>query len=395
MTLFRLKVLVVTPWYPAPDQPARGTFVRAQARAASLYDDVTVLHLAGTDRAPRGVWRLESDADPARTESLPTYRLWTPRVPLVPAAYPSQFAGVLAACRRFGPQVIQAHVFAAGLPAVFAGRARRLPVVLTEHYSGFLLKTLRPLDRVVARLAFGLADRVLPVSRALQGAIEDYGIKARFEVVPNAVDTDCFSPAPPPDPAGGPKRLLFVGSLEATHLKGVPVLLAALAQVRARRGDWRLEIVGDGPARPGYEQLAADLGLAPLVTFHGQLRAPEVAEQMRRCAFLVLPSAVETFGVVLIEALASGRPVIATANGGAAEFIGPDQGLIVPPGDAAALAAAIERMLDHSAEYPPDRLSTYAREHFGYLAVGARLDRIYREALAAHGTNRPGSGGRP
>ena len=127
----------------------------------------------------------------------------------------------------------------------------------------------------------------MPVSFSLQKAIERYGIRAKFRVVPNVVDTALFFP--PSNERShdhNPKRILFVGQLNSDHKKGVPFLFQALTQLHQQRDDWHLDIVGDGPARAEYERMALDLRISDNVTFHGFKSHAEVAEFMRQMNFL-------------------------------------------------------------------------------------------------------------
>jgi len=404
----RLKVLFITEWYPSAGDPIAGVFVREHAHAVGLYDDVSVLHLAGRDPSLRKAWHLYEETNPALTQGIPTYRLSRQRLLFLPA-YLAQVWGVWRAARwlaarGFRADVIHAHVYAAGVPAALLARLWRVPLVITEHLSAFPRRTLRPLDVMVARLAFGAAVLVLPVSRYLQHAIEAYGIHARFRVMPNAVNVALFrptdgpeslgqptdNPEPPSDAATGPsgegqgQRILYVGRLPADQSKGVPYLLRALAQLTRPGPAWHLEIVGDGPGRGELEELAARLGLGARVSFLGAMSKTDVARRMQNCSFLVFPSCgSENLPVVLIEALASGKPIVATCTGGTAEIVNENVGLLVPPGDADALAGAIADMLENSHEYPPQRLSQYAHERYSYEAVGRQLDHIYREVCAS------------
>lgn len=379
----RLRVLFMTAWYPTTGQPVAGVFVREHAKAVSLHDDVVVVHLAGCDPGVRGLWRIERETDPELTEGIPTYRVRHGR-PAPKTGLPLYVASAWAAYRRvlldgFAPDVIHAHVFHAGFPAVLLGRRHGIPVVVTEHFTGFPRGLLSRRDVRLARFTFQNAHRVLPVSLALQRSIEGYGIHARFVVVPNAVDTDLFYPADPKRRRDGPKRLLFVGLMARGHVKGVPQLLEALARVQRR--DWHLDLVGDGVARQEYEDWAARLGLGDMVTFHGLQTKAEVARRMREADLLVVPSYWETFSVVAAEALVSGLPVVATRCGGPEELVSPDSGALVRPGDTAELATALIESLDKE---PGDwgAFAQRARERFGPEAVGARLHSIYRSVMA-------------
>ena len=103
---------------------------------------------------------------------------------------------------------------------------------------------------------------------------------------------------------------------------------------------------------------------------------------MQKCDVLVSSSVVETFGVTLIEALASGKPVVTTDSGGPSDIVNDDVGILVPQKDPEALADAIEYVLNHYEEYCAQKLSQYAKERYSYEAVGQQLSKIYRTLIA-------------
>jgi len=147
-------------------------------------------------------------------------------------------------------------------------------------------------------------------------------------------------PAPPPAP--GPRRpeVLFVGV--NFQRKGLPTLLRALVRVRRAVPDVRLTVIGDHPTRPALEALARDLGVADRVTFAGLLPHAEVLRRYAGARVLALPSEVEGFGLTLLEAMQRGVAVVGTTRGGSAELVTHGtSGLLVPPGDVDALAAAL------------------------------------------------------
>lgn len=370
----RHNVLFIPTWYPSAENPTAGTFVREHARAVSLYDDVTVLYVKplplSSGRA-RFSWHEEFD------ENIRTIRVALPRIAVV-----GYTLGVLEAYRRlvrrgYRPDIIHAHVFLAGAPAALLGKVYRTPVVVTEHYTGFPRRTISWVRVWQARLAFILADKVMPVSASLQRAIQAYGIKAKFQVVPNAVDTALFSPSPGRG-RRSTKRLLFVGLLDPSHKKGIPTLLRALSELRQQREDWQLDIVGDGPARPGYEMASRELGIGDKVVFHGLKAKSEVATFMNDSDVFVLPSVWENAPCVLAEAAASGLPIVSTLTGGIPEMVDEDSGVLVPPEDAPQLAAALERVIGSISEYDTERIARKA-QRYSYESVGGAIHGVYGE----------------
>ncbi|MGD8706109.1 MAG: glycosyltransferase [Syntrophobacterales bacterium] len=382
----RLKVLFITAWYPTKEQPVGGVFVREHAKAVQLYDDVVVLHCAGPDPNLRRLWRMQQETDEDFTSGISTYRVWYRRIKTKKISYFVYVWSVYRAFRRIvsaglRPHVIHAQSYDAGLPAILIGKLYRIPVIVTEHSTEFPRKLLGRSGPHIARLVFENIEVAITVSKSLQRAIEAYGIKADFQVIPNAVDTDLFNPGSFLKSENHLKRLLFVGLLHLSHKKGVPYLLNALVLVRERRDDWFLDIVGDGPARDEYERMAARLGLGDKVTFHGLKTKEEVAEFMRKADIFVLPSIFETFAVVAAEALATGLPVLATHCGGPEEFIIDEVGKIVPPGDAEALCKGLNDMLSNLKRFKRAEISSYAADHFSHRNIGAELHSVYNNLI--------------
>lgn len=400
-----MKVLFLTDWYPTTDRIYNGIFVREHAKAVRTAGvEVTVLHIPGGAGKGRGLWALTEELDPELTEGIATYHLRHRALrfpgPLrrlsTAISYPLYIWSVVRACRRLRaqgvrPDVIHAHVFSAGVPAVVVGKLTGTPVVITEHYTAFPRRTLSRASVRMARYAFRNAARVMPVCLFLQRAIEAYGVRARFQIVPNAVDTGLFHPAAPAPAAAsdrkkappvGPKRLLFVGNLEPTGHKGFPTLIAALELLSERRRDWHLEVVGEGPTRADYERLVAASPVSGAIAFRGALKKSDVAEQMRGSDVFVLPSRFENLPCVIIEAMASGLPVVSTTVGGIPEMMSDKDGILVAPDDPPALADAIDRVLANPGAFDGAGISARARARYGLAAVGAEINDVYTSALA-------------
>ena len=373
----RRRILIVPEWYPSPENPVLGIFVRDQAVAVAETNDVTVLvHDA------RRCERLRGCVTQGIEHGLPTFRVRT-RAPYGSSPARAEFllraTGVLRALRRVGrgPDVIHAHVFLAGLPALLLARGRR-PVIVSEHHSDFLDGKVVGRAARVAHLVLRRATLVCAVSEHLRRHLEAFEPAGRYEVVPNVVDVAAFAAQPRPAASGrDPMRLLVVALLAPQ--KGMPYLLDALAQLRRTRTDFVLDVVGDGPSRDEIEALARRLLPPGVVTFHGSRTRAEVAAFMARADIFVLPSTVETFGVVAIEALAAGLPVLTTRGVGAQSVIEPRFGVVVPAGDAGALRDALARMLDGDRpRFSPQAAATETRR-YGAAAVARRWDEIYSD----------------
>jgi glycosyltransferase involved in cell wall biosynthesis len=204
-------------------------------------------------------------------------------------------------------------------------------------------------------------------------------------VVPNIINTDMFYPVSQPDRTPDePLRLLWIGGKLSSYIirKGAVELLMALAQVRSQRSRHVcLTAVVGGEGQSMCELLAHRLGVLDLCTFTGVLPNTEVRDQMQQCDTLVMASHRESFGVVLIEAMSCGKPVIATRCGGPEEVVTPETGLLVDPGDVAGLAAALVQMAETVHTYDAQQIAAYAQAHYGPQAIVQQLEQVYHEAL--------------
>ncbi len=385
----KLKVLILPSWYPTERYSVGGVFIQEQARALASRADVEVSVLF-IDTVPLVVWLRGPKLMRTRNEEgVPVYRVLMPGVPVVwPFLVVLWGVPAFAWLRRLEirPHVVHAHV---ALPAGFLGALIKLlwrtPLVLTEHTGPFSMLMSNRRTAFATGFAMRRADRVVAVSEALRDQITAYpGLRRRIDVIPNVVNVREFAARAETRRVGTPARLLFVGEMTTT-IKGLDYLIGAISILAKNGVDVTLDLVGDGRNRRVYETLTRRLGVAELCRFHGLLRHEEVAEMMPAFDALVVSSLAETFGVVVVEALASGVPVVATRCGGPEGTVTPDLGVLVEKANSAALADGIMDVLSRPGDFPPAHLRRVAEERFGHETISARLVELYREVLGRSG----------
>jgi phosphatidylinositol alpha-mannosyltransferase len=301
---------------------------------------------------------------------------------------PSAAMQLRALLRRAAPDVVHVHeplVPVLGPAAVLATDAAR---VLTFHATaeGGMLPRLYRAARVPARGVVRRADAltaVSPVAAAFHA--HELGIDAdRMTVVPNGVDVARFAHAGRRDPRL-PPRLVFLGRLE--HRKGADVVVRAFLRLAAERSDIELRVLGDGPLAPTLRRLVADAPptVVSRVELAGRVENSALPGLLADADAAVLPArGGESFGIVLLEAMAAGLPLVATDIPGYRAVARHDQeAILVPPDDAGALAEAVARILDEPELAARLRVAGLARaaEH-DWSAIAGRMRSIYAAALA-------------
>ncbi|MGI5201743.1 glycosyltransferase [Spirillospora sp. CA-108201] len=297
------------------------------------------------------------------------------------------------------PDVAHAHFWMSGLAAVqaaqAAGAARRIPVVQTYHSLGAVKRRHQgdgdtsPASRVRLERALGrAADAVVATCSDEAAELIAMGVpRDRVRVVPGGVDLDLFSPEGPVHGGRGRHRLVVLSRL--VERKGVDTAIGALAYLP----DAELLVAG-GPPRGGLDgdrevrrlrRAAADAGVAGRVEFLGRLRRDEVPPLLRSASLAVTLPWYEPFGMVPLEAMACGVPVVATAVGGHLDTVVHGvTGVVVPPRDPDTAAQAIRRMLDDPARRAAMGRAGggRARGRYSWARVTADTAEVYRRAAA-------------
>jgi glycosyltransferase involved in cell wall biosynthesis len=290
--------------------------------------------------------------------------------------------------------VLHAHFYPS---ARFFPRVKRrlgTPYVVTEHSTAL---TLESPDKVVtkrglriARTVYREAAAVIPVSQSLLGAIKSLGLKGHFIVVSNPVDPELFQPRHRPV---SPDRVELATVVRLARVKGIDVLLEALALCRERDPRLHLTVAGSGPLEGELRELASNLDVAEAVRFVGRLDRKEVAGLLARSDVFVLPSRTENLPVSIIEALMSGLPIVATRVGGVPELVPEGRGRLVQKEDVLGLAHALLATIAELPQHDRVAAAEDARRRYSLEATGQALAEIYAGARNGDGTGRASTSG--
>lgn len=275
------------------------------------------------------------------------------------------------------PDIIHVHsALWGGVAALEIKKRYGIPYVITEHFSRYATDYFTTEELKYAKVAFDNSSYNMAVSNALTKVLEEkLGVK-NVQVVNNLVDTEFFISNNNKENEGSTNkfRFLFVGFL--TEIKNVNLLIEAFKNAFALKDNVELYILGDGASRSSLEDQSKEFSN---ITFLGAGSRQKVKEEMEKSDVIVLPSKFETFGVVLIEAMAMGKPVIATDSGGPKEFVNKDNGILVKANDVKELSSALMNIKLNYNNFSNKKIRKYAIENFSKYSIISKLIQIYEK----------------
>lgn len=389
----RRKVLFIPKWYPDRKQDQNGNFVQQHAYAVSEFSDVIVLFANYDSFSGPGLINFDFEDD----RGIPTYRFYYKQKitglsiidkPLKLLLYfVCLMRGYRMIERRYGrPDLVHVHVLLrTGLFAWLKYLTDGMPYIITEHWSIYLPANSHRINafrKFLTRVVVKKAEALHTVSEDLKNSMQNLGFLCRrYLVLPNVVDTNLFNLAENHNSTEPKVRFLHVSNFneKAKNIKGI---FRAIKKLNETRTGFELQIIGFGEDEKILQEYAQQLGLLNrFVFFEGKKESPEVAEAMQKADVFLMFSNFESLPCVLIEALASGLPVIATTVGGIPEMISKEQGILVAPQDENALLQAMDFMIGHCQEFNKNGLRKYAEEKYSYQAVGRQFAALYETVL--------------
>ncbi|UOR05213.1 glycosyltransferase [Hymenobacter aerilatus] len=393
------RVLMLPKWYPHRYDDQDGDFVARHVAAIATHAHTAVVfatvargplpHLVVCEAdvaAPTPIWRYYYRAQP-------TGFRFVDKVLKLLLYYWCVGCGYRKAVQYWGrqrPQLVHVHVLLrTGLFAWWLRVRYGIPYLITEHWTLYLpAKAARigVLRKCLTRRVVARATALHTVSENLRQAMQTLGIgNSHVVVIPNVVDTQLFRPSPTPYPPQPARRLLHVAAFNESA-KNLTGLLRVMARLKELRPEITLRVAGYGPDETHVLHAAQQLGLLnDTVQFIGKLPSKAIAHEMQQADCLVLFSNYENLPCVLIEAQASGLPAVATQVGGVPELLPADGrfGLLVPPGDEAALADTLLSALNNPTQFSRGLMRARAEALFSYAAVGQQFALLYRAILRA------------
>ncbi len=283
--------------------------------------------------------------------------------------------------RHHKVQIAHAFDFYTNLALLPVARMLRVPVVIgSQRQMGDLLTSAQFRAQLVV---FRMCDRVVCNSHAAAAKLVEHGIEEhRICVIGNGLAPSAFMAAHPVlSKIPGIPRVGMIARMN-TLSKNHKVFLRAAKRVRARMPSVEFVLVGDGPFREQFAREAKELGLEGVVHFLGDCK--DIPAVLASLEVSVMPSASESLSNAILESMAAAVPVVASRVGGNSELINENRGILVPPGDEEALAAAIEHLLRNQALRVElgHNAKTFAEAHFGIEAIARQYEELYGKLIS-------------
>lgn len=381
-----MRIFIVSRGYPSSAYVTNGIFEFDQAKALRMQGHEVVMLCTDLRSIRRkrkfGYENKESDGVNIECISVPCGRIPKKLLRLVRS---HALAVLYKKClKKYGrPDIIHAHFQEIAYTTAQVLGGEGVPLIMTEHLSSLNNAEIDPDLIKTGKNVYNKYHTVIAVGERLRKSLSDnFNISA--VVIPNVVDTGSFTLKEQIKKTDTVFRIVSVGSL--IKRKKNDVLIRAFSEFRKQYPDSCLEMYGKGVEKDALQELISELKLDSCVVLHGACKRTEIARKMTVSDCFALASDVETFGVVYIEAMAMGLPVIAVKSGGPEEFVDQTTGIVVEKCDVELLTESMIYMRKHIADYDSQHIRNYITSNFSPEVIAHELEKIYSEAIEKSNT---------
>lgn len=380
-----MHIMVIPSWYSSKANKVHGSFFKEQFKALQndgekisvAYNEIWPITKFGKIKEKRKInFQVE---DNLRTYRYKDYNYF-PKNPMMFRSFNKRMDKLYKEIvKKEGKvDIIHAHsCFWGGIAAAYISKKYNIPLVITEHSSLKYAKYAKDSYKQYIFDAYKEADILVSVGTGLKKEISEY-VDRDIMVIPNMVDLNLFY-----IDNNKNKKFTFFSCAFLEEGKGMGDLIKAFSM--AFKGqDVILNIGGDGSTKNSLEELAKEINIDEQVNFLGALSREQVSEEMRKCDAFALPSEHETFGVVYIEALACGKPVIGANNGGAEDIIQEYNGIIANKNDVDSIKDALIEIKENYNIYNKNLIRKKVVDKYSEEVLVECIKGVYKEAYERH-----------
>lgn len=387
-------ILIMPSWYKTESNPVLGSFFEEQARGLiRMGYKVGILHLGFKPFSSKSKLLDESFNDAGLPTIQKEIKAILPKLHNINYIYYGYKANQIynEYIKVHGiPDIIHAHsVFYGGIAAHYISKKNKIPFVITEHLTNFITgKISNTRDVKIARKIFISAKVPIVVSNEFRNELSRF-LKldqSRIHVIHNMVSPLFFENRKKIKLVQN-KPIIFFSNSFITTRKNHPLMLKAFKLFHQKFPNSNFIIGGDATNEQDLNykysliKLSHDLGIHNSVTFLGALSRIEVKKQLDRCHVFLLASSYETFGVVLIEALASGRPIITTDSKGPRDIVNEINGFLVTDFNEIALGKSMIDIIQNYDAYNQEKISDDCKNNFSEINIISKLLKVYESSI--------------
>ncbi len=386
----KLNILFLSSWYPNRVLPTLGNFVQKHAEAVALRTNVVALFVCSDNNNTQKYEVVVSTLNGVFTINV-YYKKVTHSIPVLSQLQKAtryikaHLIGLKIVNQKFNRIDLVHHniLYPAGIIAWYLKKFKGIPYIITENWTGYLPSKNTPrgwIERVLSKKIARNASYITPVSKDLRDAMLNLGFDTNYEIIYNVTDTKLFYPTE--TKKDGKIKIVHISTLDDAH-KNISGMLRVTEKLSKLRNDFEIWFIGDGDSTP-HIKTASDLNIhKTFAFFDGTKTTKEVAEIMRNAHCFLLFSNYENLPCVMVEALASGIPIVSSTAGGIPEHITDNLGYLIKPLDEPALLDALNKAIDNikSGKYNSKELSNYATNNFSYEKVGEKFVALYSRIL--------------
>jgi len=380
-----MKLFIIPSWYPTEIHPESGSFFRDRASILQK-NGIEIIIGAPVTHSLKDFFRF-SHNNTVQVDingGLPTYLLESINI------FPKMEKLFFKRYKKFAITIFNKLLETHGLPdlvmihsSLWAGGAlgeilnkNDIPFVLTEHLKEFLIPNgFSTFQKNIIHNTYSMASQILLSSSPLKNAIsKNFNThKSKLNLLPNPVDENLFTLRKVPNI--NPQFIIVCISLFRPE-KRIDLVLESFNNLVHSGIKAKLKLIGDGPLKHEIENKIQKLGISDLVELPGYLPQKRIIDELHNSHFLVLPSDIETFGMVLVEAQACGLPVVATDCGGPKDIVTAESGILVTPGSVSELAGGMQKLIRSFDEFDPSEIRNSVIQKFGQQSYAESIINI-------------------
>ncbi|OKL39156.1 glycosyltransferase [Pontibacter flavimaris] len=400
-----MNIFVIPSWFPSKDRPVSGTMIKEQTEAfCRFYPDVNIgisnwgqmeerFLLWSKDHVKNISKLLRAKPKPFKTVLAPNLKVyhhytftWTSKLlgGNMLGIIKANLSNIKAFEVEHGPiDIIHAHVgYPAGIIAMRVAERLRKPYCLTERMGPFPWAQTADKNGRLAdyyKQPYLRTSANIAVSPFQVEALRKQGID-NIMMIPNFIDENFFKPSPDYHPQS--EKFTFFTLSYPSPQKGTDILLQAIKGLSEKNKNILFRIGGSSPYIDGYKRMASELGIQQYVAWLGEINRKEALHEYQFCDAFALPSFYESMGIVYIEALACGKPVIATRCGGPESTVTPLNGLLIEKNNVAELIEAMETLIKRRESYDSNSIRADFLARFSTQAIAPKTFNMYQRIIS-------------